>query len=91
MQYHLGIRRLDQAEGGMPRTKPLQWRVDETPFWLVGSFLLRRRIVRNIGERRQKLMLCRALNETRDGGCEARLGNFQPCDVACCFNLNEVS
>jgi hypothetical protein len=32
VQYHLGIRRLDQAEGDLPKTKPLRWRVDVMTF-----------------------------------------------------------
>jgi hypothetical protein len=34
VQCHLGIKRWDQAEGDLQKTRPLRWQVDVTPFRL---------------------------------------------------------
>ena len=69
MQCHLGIKRWDQAEGDLQKTRPLRWQVDGTPFRLANlDALLLKEIMYLIHGWGWGLLLCRRLKSK--GGCE---------------------
>ena len=69
MQCHLGIKRWDQAEGDLQKTRPLRWQVDVTPFRLANlDALLLKEIMYLIHGLGWGLLLCRRLKSK--GGCE---------------------